>query len=163
MDITLAVDKRDMGWVSMYLGWAGWGAERANGLCAPFPLFCFPACPPKVRNGNCEIVSEDARESRSRRSRVYVVERGFLHKCAKVHNNTKSEHLLLKRKVTMLGVVDCQVNMLLLVLFTKVLMVLIEVYTGLRPSTFLPITMTDNTVPHRSPLNMLFLGLGEEK
>ena len=63
----------------------------------------------------------------------------------------------------MLGVVDCQVNMLLLVLFTKVLMVLIEVYTGLRPSTFLPITMTDNTVPHRSPLNMLFLGLGEEK
>ena len=41
--VTLAGDKWDMGWGAMSLGWAGWGVERAHGICMPSPLFCFPA------------------------------------------------------------------------------------------------------------------------
>ena len=51
MDITLDMDKWEMGWVWIYLGLAGRGAERAHGLCALFPLL---SCQQKVRNGNCE-------------------------------------------------------------------------------------------------------------
>ena len=47
VELTLAVDNWEMGWGAMSLRWAGWGVERTNGLCAPFPLFCCPACPRK--------------------------------------------------------------------------------------------------------------------
>ena len=43
VELTLAVDKWDMGWVAMSLGWASWGAESAHSICATFPLFCCPA------------------------------------------------------------------------------------------------------------------------
>ena len=69
VDLTLALDKWEMVWGAMSWGWAGWGAERAHGICAPFPLFCCE----NGRNGNCEIVSGDARESR-----VEVVEGGVV-------------------------------------------------------------------------------------
>ena len=52
-------------WGTMLRGWAGWGAEHTHGLCAPFPLFCFPA-PRKVRNGNCEWECEGKLIRRSR-------------------------------------------------------------------------------------------------
>ena len=68
VELTLAVDKWDMVWGAMSWGWAGWGAERAHGICAPFHLF---RCE-NGRNGNSDIVSGDARESR-----LEVVERGF--------------------------------------------------------------------------------------
>ena len=44
----------------MGMGRLGSG-ERAHGICAPFSAL-FP-CPGKVRNGNCDILSEDVRES----------------------------------------------------------------------------------------------------
>ena len=44
VELTLAVDKWYMGWVAMSLGWAGWVAERAHGICASFPLLCCLAC-----------------------------------------------------------------------------------------------------------------------
>ena len=67
VELTLALDKWEMVWGATSWGCAGWGAERAHGICAPFPLFFFE----NGRNGNCEIVSRDARESR-----VEVVEGG---------------------------------------------------------------------------------------
>ena len=54
VDLSLAVDKWEMGWGTMYLGWADWGAERTHGICAPLPLFCFPACLRKDINRNCD-------------------------------------------------------------------------------------------------------------
>ena len=40
-----------MFWVAMSWGRAGWGAERAHGIYAHFPLFYFPA-PQKVIKRN---------------------------------------------------------------------------------------------------------------
>ena len=54
MENNLMVNKWDMGWGAIALGWVVWVAERAHGLCAPFPLFGCPSCTPKVINGNCE-------------------------------------------------------------------------------------------------------------
>ena len=59
VEITLVVDKWEMGWGDMPLGWAGWGAERAHGLFTPLPLF---SCPQKVIT-ETEIASKDKRES----------------------------------------------------------------------------------------------------
>ena len=42
VELTLAVDNWDMGWEAMSLGWAGWGAYRARGICTPFPLLYCP-------------------------------------------------------------------------------------------------------------------------
>ena len=39
MVITLAGYELEMGRGAMYLGWAGWGAERAHGIFLTFPLF----------------------------------------------------------------------------------------------------------------------------
>ena len=72
MELNLAVDQCDIVWGTISWGWAGWGAERAHGICAPFPLFCFPDFSRKVINCNCDIVSRDVRESL-----VEVVEGGF--------------------------------------------------------------------------------------
>ena len=44
VEVKIAVDKWDMGWGAMSLGWAGWGSEHAHWLCAPLPLLCCPAC-----------------------------------------------------------------------------------------------------------------------
>ena len=41
--LTFAGDKWEMGWGTMYLGWAGWLAESAHGICTHFPFFCCPA------------------------------------------------------------------------------------------------------------------------
>ena len=71
-DLTLVVDKCDIVWVTMSWGWAGWVAERAHGICAPFLFFFFPDFLRKVINCNCDIVSRDVIESR-----VEVVEGGF--------------------------------------------------------------------------------------
>ena len=51
VELTLEVDKYEMGWVSMYMWWVGWGEERAHGLCKLVSLL---SCPEKVRDGNCE-------------------------------------------------------------------------------------------------------------
>ena len=65
VEINLTGDKWELGGGgAMSRGCAGWGAERAHGTLRAFPLVALPACPRKVRNGNCEIVSGDARESR---------------------------------------------------------------------------------------------------
>ena len=58
VEITLEVDKWEVGWGDISLGWEGWGAERANGIFAPFPLLC---CPAREKT-EMKIVSEDARE-----------------------------------------------------------------------------------------------------
>ena len=65
--------------------------------------------------------------------------------------------------IIQVGMVDFWVALFIIVLFTKVFMVTREVDIGLRPATFFPITMVDNAVPQQVPLNMLFLGVGEEK
>ena len=65
--------------------------------------------------------------------------------------------------ITQMGLVDFRVTLLLLFLFTKLFMLIREVYIGCRSDTFLPITVVENTVPHRGPLKMLFLGAGEDK
>ena len=64
--------------------------------------------------------------------------------------------------ITQLGVVYLWFSLLLLVLFTKVFMMIREVYISLIPSTFLPITTVDNTVSHWGPINKRFLGVGED-
>ena len=43
VELTLSEDKQEMGWDAMSLGWAGWGVDRAHGLCAPFPFLYFPS------------------------------------------------------------------------------------------------------------------------
>ena len=55
MGITFAVDKWMMGGgeAAIYLGWEGWVAERAHGICATLPLLFCPSRK-KTRNGNCE-------------------------------------------------------------------------------------------------------------
>ena len=50
VEVTSAEDKWEVGGGMMSLGWAGWGAECAHGLCA-FPLLPYAQ---KVRNGICE-------------------------------------------------------------------------------------------------------------
>ena len=45
-------------------------------------------------------------------------------------------------------------------MFTEFFMVMKYVYIGLIPSTFFPITMLDNTLPHQYPLKILSLGVG---
>ena len=62
--LNLAVDKWEMGWGAMPLGWAGWGEEIAHGIYEPFPLLC---CPDRKKR-EMEIMSEDTRESQSQRS-----------------------------------------------------------------------------------------------
>ena len=52
--ITLSGDTWNMGWGIMYLGWAGWGAERSHGICAHFPLFYCTNFPQKAINDNCD-------------------------------------------------------------------------------------------------------------
>ena len=97
VELTLAVDKWDMGWGDMSLGWAGWGAEHAHGLCLLLPFFCCPACPQKVRNGNCERGCEG--KSIPKKSSLSGWRGVPSHKRARVQNNFKIEYLLLKRKV----------------------------------------------------------------
>ena len=48
------------------------GSGALSWALRAFPLVALPACLQKVRNGNFDIVSGDARDSR-----VEVVERGF--------------------------------------------------------------------------------------
>ena len=91
VEITLAVDNWDIVCGAMSWGWAGWGAERAHGICAPFPLFFFE----NGRNGNCEIVSREWERKSSQSGRRGVPS----HKRARLHNNVKREDLLLKLKV----------------------------------------------------------------
>ena len=92
--ITLEVDKWEMMRVSMSLGWVGWVAGRAHGICAIHPLL---SCSRKVRNGNCEggckgkLIPKKSSLSGWRGVPSY--------KRARVHNNFKSEDLLLKWKV----------------------------------------------------------------
>ena len=43
VELTLAVDKWEMEWGGVSLGWVGWGAEHACGIFSPFPLLFFPA------------------------------------------------------------------------------------------------------------------------
>ena len=38
VELDLAVDKWEMGFGSMFLGWEGWVVERDHGLSAPFSL-----------------------------------------------------------------------------------------------------------------------------
>ena len=49
------------------------------------------------------------------------------------------------------GMLDCQVALLLLVLFTKVFMVVRDVEVGIRPATLLNINVVENIVPTRVP------------
>ena len=60
--------------------------------------------------------------------------------------------------ITQLGMLECWVALLILVLFTKVFMVMKEVEIGIIPDTLIPITMADNRGPHRGTLNMIYLG-----
>ena len=53
VNLTMAVDKWDMGWGEMSLWWEGWVAESAHGICAHFPLLCCPTRK-KLRNGKFE-------------------------------------------------------------------------------------------------------------
>ena len=91
VDLILTVDKWEMGWDEMSLVWAGQVAERAHGLCAPFPLLPFLR---KVRNGTCEwgwdgnLIMKKSSISGSRGAPS--------HKYMRVHNNLKSEDLLLE-------------------------------------------------------------------
>ena len=43
MALNLAGHSWEVGGGAMSSGWAGWVAERAHGICKPFPLFCFTA------------------------------------------------------------------------------------------------------------------------
>ena len=43
VELTLTVDKCQMGSGDIYLGWEGWGADCTHGICAPLPLFFCPA------------------------------------------------------------------------------------------------------------------------
>ena len=43
VELTLVVNKWDVGWGAMSLGWEVWVAEHSRGLCMPFPLFIFSA------------------------------------------------------------------------------------------------------------------------
>ena len=68
VEVTLAGDKWEVGGKKLSLGWGGWGADCAYGICEPFTLVLL-SFPQKVRT-EMAIVSEDARESLFRRSWV---------------------------------------------------------------------------------------------
>ena len=51
MYITLVVDKWEMGWGAMSLGWAGWSKEHTHDICTSFLLLPFLK---KVTNVHCE-------------------------------------------------------------------------------------------------------------
>ena len=90
MDITLAGYKWEVVGGTISRGYACWGSGCAGGRCA-FPLVVL-LCLQKWKFGG---LSGDAIEIR-----VKVVERGFpSYKCARVHNNFKSEDLILKLKL----------------------------------------------------------------
>ena len=63
VELTLEVDKWEMGWGKMSLGREDWGAEHTHGLCA---LSSFLSCPQKLKNGNCEQGCEEILFQRSR-------------------------------------------------------------------------------------------------
>ena len=100
VELTLAGDTWEVGCGAMYMVWEGWGAGRAHGLCAPFPLLCCPACPLKVRNDNCERGCEE--KLIQKKSSLSGWKGVPSHKRARVHNNLKSEDLILKRKVSVI-------------------------------------------------------------
>ena len=78
----------------MSLGWAGLVAELAHALCAPFHMF---PCPQKVRKGNCERGCKG--EFIPKKSSLSGWRGVPSHKYTRVHNNFKSEDLILERKV----------------------------------------------------------------
>ena len=61
VELSLAVDKWDMEWGKMYMGWSCWGVESSNGLCDIHPLLCCPF----HENREMDIVSKDERENQS--------------------------------------------------------------------------------------------------
>ena len=47
------LDKWEMGWGAMSLGWSGWRVDHAHGICATSPLVALTV-KRENRNGNCE-------------------------------------------------------------------------------------------------------------
>ena len=63
--------------------------------------------------------------------------------------------------ITQVGLLDCQISLLLIYLSEKVFMAIREVEICLLSHTFLPITAVGNTFPRQGRLKKIFLGLGE--